>query len=351
MGRCIITRYKGAVVCGLWEDGRARTLDIFPEDVCRGSAAALGDVFIGRVTKILKGTDSCFVDVRPGTSCYLPLDRGTVLRADGSRTDKVREGDELIVQISREATGHKAPVLTCKLTFPGEPDPQAVFARTADSAATRTCYTRLYTAPSPLARAVTACCLEDPEMIRTDIPEVFSLLNAYFEHASEGSAGGAAAGLAEKVSLYTDDYPLALLYGVSKEMDRALGKRVYLKSGATLVIEHTEALWTVDVNSAKSVRSASDRRENILETNLEAARETASQMVLRNMSGIIVIDFVKMSDASDREAVIRCLKEECAKDPVYVDVAGLTALGLAELTRKRTRPPLYEQAAAFLNDD
>src|SRR5205085_12122225 len=135
---------------------------------------------------------------------------------------------------------------------------------------------------------------------------------------------------------YTGERPLFDLYGVEEEIQRALGRRVDLKSGGYLIIDQTEAMTNIDVNTGGFVggRTFDD---TIFKTNLEAAHAIARQLRMRNLGGIIVIDFIDMENADHRTAVLAELNKALEKDRTRLTVNGFTQLGLVEMTRKRTR--------------
>jgi ribonuclease G len=143
----------------------------------------------------------------------------------------------------------------------------------------------------------------------------------------------------EKIQHYTGERPIFDLYHVDEEIDRALGRRVDLKSGGYLVIDQTEAMTTVDVNTGAYV-GARNFDDTIFKTNLEAAQAIARQLRLRNLGGIVIVDFIDMSKDSHREAVLGEFRKQVAKDRVKTMVGGFSQLGLVEMTRKRTRESL-----------
>ncbi len=143
----------------------------------------------------------------------------------------------------------------------------------------------------------------------------------------------------EKIQHYTGERPIFDLYHVDEEIDRALGRRVDLKSGGYLVIDQTEAMTTVDVNTGGYV-GARNFDDTIFKTNLEAAQAIARQLRLRNLGGIVIVDFIDMSKDTHREAVLGEFRKQVAKDRVKTMVGGFSQLGLVEMTRKRTRESL-----------
>jgi len=146
-------------------------------------------------------------------------------------------------------------------------------------------------------------------------------------------------GAASRLEHYAGMRPLFDLYGVEDEIERALSRRVDLKSGGYLIIDQTEALTTVDVNTGGFV-GGRNFDDTIFKTNLEAAQVTARQLRLRNLGGIIICDFIDMDSAEHRNAVLEEFKKALAHDRTRITVNGFSALGLVEMTRKRTRESL-----------
>ena len=138
---------------------------------------------------------------------------------------------------------------------------------------------------------------------------------------------------------YTGERPLFDLYNVETEIEKALSRRVELKSGGTLVIDQTEAMTTIDVNTGGFVGSR-NFDDTVFKTNLEAAQAIARQLRLRNLGGIIIIDFIDMESDEHRNAVLDELRRALARDRTRITLNGFTALGLVEMTRKRTRESL-----------
>jgi ribonuclease G len=148
-----------------------------------------------------------------------------------------------------------------------------------------------------------------------------------------------APGLKYSVELYEGDDPIFDFHGIEMEISRALDKKIWLKSGGSIVIELTEALTAIDVNTGSYV-GARNLEETILKTNLEAVKEIAYQLRLRNLGGLIVIDFIDMDKKANRERVFTALKEALGKDKAKTHILKMSELGLIEMTRKRTRENL-----------
>ena len=239
------------------------------------------------------------------------------------------------------------------------------------AAASRTCYSVLYRPESFAVRAVRDLKISDGLEVVTDLPEVYKELQDALgitdSRAAENSGTAADSEAAESSSatadstavdsakmacpmaagmpslrLYTDDFPLTALYHLETILSQALSKTVWLKSGGNLVIEPTEALTVIDVNTAKSV-SKKTSEETYLKTNLEAAEEIAVQLRLRNLSGIMIVDFIDMKEEESRKTLLAALRRAVTADPVKTVLVDMTPLGLVELTRKKIRRPLHEQ--------
>lgn len=147
--------------------------------------------------------------------------------------------------------------------------------------------------------------------------------------------------IAERITVYTADRPLFDMHGVEEEIEKSLARRVDLKSGGYLIIDQTEALTTMDVNTGGFI-GIRNFEDTILKTNLEAAQVIARQLRLRNLGGIIICDFIDMDSEEHRNAVLTEFNRALSKDRVRINVSGFSALGLVEMTRKRTRESLAQ---------
>ena len=183
-------------------------------------------------------------------------------------------------------------------------------------------------------RAVRDLIRKDVEKVKVDSRETYERLQAFVAKYMPV--------LAERIELYTGERPIFDLYGVEDEIGRALDKQVPLKSGGYLVIDQTEAMTTVDVNTG-SFLGQRNLEETVYRTNLEAAQAVARQLRLRNLGGIIIIDFIDMDDPEHRRQVLRTLEKSLAKDHARTTVYEFSPLGLVEMTRKRTVESLARQ--------
>ena len=196
----------------------------------------------------------------------------------------------------------------------------------------RTCFSKIYSMKKNYLKYVHANNVEDLRII-TDLKDVYDQLihepNTYKKNVT--------------FELYTDmQYPLIKLKSLETQIERAVSKNVWLRSGASLVIEPTEALTSIDVNTSKTeIRKKNE--ETFLQINIEAAYEVCRQIRLRNLSGIIIIDFINMDDKKNEQKLMQELKKAAKEDPVQTNIIDMTSLGLVEVTRKRTYRPFFEQ--------
>ena len=351
-----------------------------------GSAGLQGNIYAGRVQNVLPGMNAAFVDIGMKKNGFLSAD---------DIDAELKPGETVVVQVDKEPGGDKGPRLTGRLSLPGrfsallpgiryagvskkitdEAERDRLFAianrlseahgagiivRTAgegaaeeeliadyerlladwrriDAEARHSASPRLIRSDGDLAlRAVRDMLNDGVERVRTDDEELYARLKAH--------AGALAPRLAERIELVKTEAPLFDLLRVDHQLDQALERRVNLKSGGNLVIDETEALTVIDVNTAKFTGKQS-LRETLLRLNCEAADEIARQLRLRDVGGIVIIDFIDMDSEDDREALIEHLREALKADPNRTNVLGVTALGLVEMTRKKERRPLHRQLA------
>jgi ribonuclease G len=206
-----------------------------------------------------------------------------------------------------------------------------VWKRIKDSAAKQAAKSLLHQDLSLMQRVLRDMVTENTQSIRIDSREQFALLQQFGQEFMPAAL--------PKLQLYKGERPIFDLYSVDEEIARALGRRVDLKSGGYLIVDQTEALTTVDVNTGGYV-GARNFDDTIFKTNLEAAHAIARQLRLRNLGGIIILDFIDMENTEHRNAVLSELKKALARDRTKVSVSGFSALGLVEMTRKRTRESL-----------
>lgn len=400
--RLIITNmtYRGSTrrMCILEED--RKIVEIRPESTENG--AAPGDVYVGQVENAPGNLDAVFVRISPDERCYLPIkdtQNAVYSSGTGNRT-KPKAGDELLVQVTRGKMKTKLAAVSAELSFPGrylvlstgreglmfskklsanekerlkgalekleiqakprtETDPgfgllvrteavqatkeellreyhslSELYVSVAINGSHRTLYSRLYRPDADYIGMLKDLKEETAEAILTDDREVM-------EHISTWCKTNAPS-LISKIKLYEDKLlPLPKLISLERTLDEALKKQVWLKCGGYLVIEPTEAFISIDVNTGKYV-SKKKPEEGFREVNLEAAEEIARQLRLRNLSGMILIDFINMQNPDHNEELLGILRKFTKKDPVQTEVIDMTKLHIVEATRNKVRPTLYE---------
>lgn len=384
--KIVITKYKDKNLMSVFAD------DKLSELFFDGEHSAVGNIYVGKVKNIVKNINAAFLELGEHTLAYFSMRDERPIFLNTKRNDKLVCGDELLVQIVKDGIKTKAPQVSSKLTFPGKYlvltleagnicistkikdekkrralrhlfsdklDPafgviirtnaqdaspvsieaelhmlQGQFKTIIENAAYRKPGQCLFHVPNGFLQQVNNFCNENLEQIITDQPAVYDQLLEYFELYDEAAK--------QKLTFYEDAVSLSTAYNIAGSVERALNKRVWLKSGAYLVIEQTEAMVVIDVNTGKAI-GKQNMEEHFFKINTEAARECAYQIRLRNLSGMILIDFINMDLAEHKEALIRVLKEELSKDSVKTNYIDTTGLGLVELTRKKVRKSLAEQ--------
>lgn len=199
----------------------------------------------------------------------------------------------------------------------------------------RTCYSKLYSGDAVYLTTIRDTLSVDLTDIVTDQPDLYDNIKDFLQRYQPEDVS--------KLSLYQDKLlPLIKLHRLETVLERALNKRVWLRSGGYLVIEPTEALTVIDVNTGK-YDGHKNMDETFFQTNREAAEEIAIQLRLRNLSGIILIDFIDMKEDEKKAKLLAELENHLKRDPVKTVLVDITKLGLVELTRKKVRRPLHEQ--------
>jgi len=387
----IITYIKeGVLADALCEDGHLMELSLISDK----NSSILGNIYVGKVKNIVKNIQAAFVEIADGMLCYLPLEdvRHPVYVKPKKQAGLV-EGDELLVQVSREAVKTKAPSVTTNLSLTGKylvmttgnqtigyssrlsqeekerlkllirdwelPDAGLIIRTNASRASAeelseefqkllakyrflteqavhRTVYSCVQKSRPAYLTSILGSRSDMLKEIVTDDKELYEQIRDFLQEEMPKDAG--------KLRLYEDRLlPLKALYRLEKGLADALSERVWLRSGAYLVIEPTEALTVIDVNSGKCT-AGKNKQETIKKINLEAAKEITRQLRLRNLSGIIVVDFVDMEEKEDSETLLEMMREQLKADPQKAAAVDMTKLGLMELTRKKQKKTLLEQA-------
>jgi ribonuclease E len=359
-----------------------------------GSVA--GNIYLAKVRNVLPGMEAAFLDFGAAKNGVLyASDVSSDSKSNGRQAKRIenvlKEGDEVLVQVTKDAMGAKGARLTGLPSLPGRylvlvpdsdsvgisrrlpdddrtrlrevinkvrPDGYGVIVRTAalhasaeELAADISRLRKVWDQISEQSKQGGAPRLvhEEPELLIKVIREHFTadfrkllIDNARAYETVIGYLQGTAPDLVSKVQHYTDSVPLFERYHVDDQIKKALDRKVYLPSGGHLVIDRTEALTVIDVNTGKFVGS-SNLEETVLQNNLEAAEEIGRQLRLRDIGGIIVIDFIDMETTENQKAVLRRLKEALAKDKTRTQVFEVSHLGLVEMTRKNVSAGLLEQ--------
>jgi ribonuclease E len=361
------------------------------------SNSVAGNIYLAVARNVLPGMEAAFLDFGASKNGVLyASDVASGTRRNGGRNGKriedvLKEGDKVLVQVTKDAMGAKGARLTGMPSLPGRylvlvpdsdsigisrrlPDtdrnrlrdvinqvrPQGfgVIVRTAalhasaeELAADISRLTKQWSAIQEQASAGNAPSLihREPELLIKVIREHFTadfrklLIDDAKSHETVISyLQSTAPDLVSKVQLYEDTIPLFDRYHVDDQLKKALDRKVFLPSGGHLVIDRTEALTVIDVNTGKFVGS-STLEDTVLQNNLEAAEEIGRQLRLRDIGGIIVIDFIDMESAENQQRVLRRLKETLAKDKTRTQVFDVSHLGLVEMTRKNVSAGLLEQ--------
>ena len=394
--KLIIVRYQGRILTALMENGRAAELHCDEEQ--RNSL--LGNIYIGKVKNIVKNIRAAFIEIENGIQCYYSLsdNKDPIYIKKGSSKD-MQAGDELLVQVCRENLKSKPPAVSSNLNFTGnylvlttgnkstgmsskltqeekkrlkeylapyldsrfgfivrtnarEVD-QGTFVAEArllkelyetvmQKARFRTCFSILHrNNPTTWLSTLRDIYKENLSQIITDDEALYGKIKEYLHQYQREDE--------EKLTFYQDDLlPLMKLYSLESAVENALKERVWMKSGAYLVIQPTEALTVIDVNTGK-YDGHKKQQDTFLKINLEAAREIAVQIRLRNLSGIIVIDFINMESGEYRRQLMEEFDRILKKDPVKTTLVDMTALSLVEVTRKKVRRPFWEQIRSLKN--
>jgi ribonuclease E len=355
-----------------------------------------GNIYLGKVQNVLPGMEAAFVDI--GTPKNGVLYRDDVVfdesEIEGKRPKierMLRNGQSVVVQVTKNPIGTKGARLTQEVSLAGRfvvmipnqpgtygiskrlsdderkrlrkildeirPAENGLIVRTAADGASADELARdlrrlshqwdeiskkaaknrpallLHQEPDLAIRVIREEFNKEYRGVVIDDPALYEEIRRYVEAITPE--------LADRVELYTDPLPIFERYHVHEQLHKALERKVWLPSGGSIIIERTEALTVIDVNTAKNV-GRSNLEETVFANNLEAAEEVARQLRLRDIGGIIVIDFIDMEIRKNREEVLRKFKEALARDKTRTQVFDISELGLVEMTRKRISEGLVE---------
>ena len=388
--KLVITKIDNKIVSALYENGEPAELHCTKKQ--EASVAELGNIYVGKVKNIVGNISAAFVEIGNGIECYYSIPENPTpifTRKVGKKS--INAGDELLVQVSKEAVKTKVPTVTSKLSFSGKycvlttgdtrmgaslklekeekerltqiakeymSENYGLIMRTNAkgisedvlkneiekliqeyekivlSAQTRVCFSCLKKAPEAYLTELKNVQQEGLEEIVVEDYEIYEETKNYLESYQPEDLN--------KLRLYEDKLlPLHKLYNLEKQIEKALKEKVWMKSGAYLVIEPTEALTVIDVNTGKCIDKKKDDKA-YLKINKEAAKEVAKQIRLRNLTGIILIDFINLSSKELTDELLDFFERELKKDPIATTLVDITKLQLVEVTRKKIRKPFHE---------
>jgi ribonuclease E len=355
-----------------------------PED---GATSIDGNIYLGKVQNVLPGMEAAFIDIGTPKNGVIyqrdvQFDAGE-LEEDGGGAPKIekvlKNGQSILVQVTKNPIGAKGARLTQDVSLagrfvvmvPNQPKTYGISKRLPDDerkrlrkgprggppataeeltrdlarlrdqwrqiselAARSKPGTLLYREPPLAVRVIREEFTKEYRAIVIDDRAMFDEVKAYVD--------AIAPELSERVEFYDEPVlPIFERFHVHEQLHKALDRKVWLPSGGSLIIERTEALTVVDVNTGKNV-GKSNLEETVFQNNLEAADEVARQLRLRDIGGIIVIDFIDMEIRKNRDAVVKALREALARDKTRTQVFEISELGLVEMTRKRISEGLVE---------
>ncbi len=361
----------------------------------------VGNIFKGRVENVLPGMQAAFVNIGLEKNAFLYVEDAlpsnspegsgqTGYTLGANICDILRQGQEIMVQIVKEPIGTKGPRVTTHITLPGRflvlmPTVDYIgISRRIESERERERLKDLANRVKPEGMgAIVRTVAEgiEEEELRQDISLLTKLWRKILSRSAHGTVPNVVHRDLELVQrilrdVFTEDVDRLILdsryeyekvlefidisdprlklkvflderenifteYGIEQEIEKALKQKVWLKCGGYLIIDQCEALTVIDVNTGKYV-GTTNLEDTVLKTNLEAASEIARQLRLRKIGGIVIVDFIDMSEEAHRNEVLQALEEEIKKDKTKTNILGITQLGLVEMTRKKVRPSLSE---------
>ncbi|WP_169582408.1 MULTISPECIES: Rne/Rng family ribonuclease [Microbacterium] len=359
-------------------------------------ASLIGNVYLGRVQNVLPSMEAAFVDIGRGRNAVLysgEVDWDAVETGNQPRRIELalKSGDKVLVQVTKDPVGHKGARLTSQISLPGRylvyvpggamngisrklpdterarlkkilkevlPESSGVIVRTAAEGATEEQLTRdvqrLTTQWEHISKQIQtiqapALLHSEPDLLVKIVRDVFNedfskmlIQGEDAHHTITKYVESVAPDLLERVEAYEGDRDPFDEFRVTEQIEKALDRKVWLPSGGSLVIDRTEAMTVVDVNTGKFVGSGGNLEETVTKNNLEAAEEIVRQLRLRDIGGIIVVDFIDMVLESNRDLVLRRLVECLSRDRTKHQVAEVTSLGLVQMTRKKLGLGLLE---------
>ncbi|MFT4229575.1 MAG: Rne/Rng family ribonuclease [Microbacterium sp.] len=391
--RVMVVRSKnGRIQIAVLED------DVLVEHyVARSQDSSLiGNVYLGRVQNVLPSMEAAFVDIGRGRNAVLysgEVDWDAVETGNQPRRIELalKSGDRVLVQVTKDPVGHKGARLTSQISLPGRylvyvpagamngisrklpdterarlkrilkevlPESSGVIVRTAAEGATEDQLTRdvsrltaqwEYIARQLETQQAPALLHSEPDLLVKIVRDVFNedfskmlIQGEEAHHTITKYLESVAPDLLDRIQRHEGDTDPFDEFRITEQIEKALDRKVWLPSGGSLVIDRTEAMTVVDVNTGKFVGSGGNLEETVTKNNLEAAEEIVRQLRLRDIGGIIVVDFIDMVLESNRDLVLRRLIECLSRDRTKHQVAEVTSLGLVQMTRKKLGLGLLE---------
>lgn len=379
MNEAVITKLNNLSYLLIYEDNELVECHPLQEN----QSLQIGNIYIGRVEKVVKNIQSAFIRLDTEHVGYLPLNDKPALvlnRTLPKGLPSIAENDLVLVQVEQEPQKMKQARVTGNINISGkyvaldlQKGTIGVSKKIKNMERVKALKKLLVSTYGCVFR--TACEHMDDQIIISEYELLAKEMDKLIHKASyEKRIGCIKEGCTEYVAileeygtdrldkvktdlpeveerlkdsvssvvLYEDnDYPLYKLLNLETETNRLLSPKVWLKSGGFLVIEPTEAMVVIDVNSGKSI-GKKNKEAHILKLNLEAAQEITRQLRLRNLSGIIMVDFINMQKEEDRQQVVKCLEQGLKRDKIPGYFVEITKLGVFELTRKKVRRPFHE---------
>ena len=332
------------------DDSLVEYIPVTPDEAC-------GDILLGRVERMMPGMNSAFIGIGRKRSGYMPLKESS----DSFTGSSVQSGKNVIVQIRKEEFGNKGAYLTRDVTFPGKyvllmPLNRhiGISSKITDADTKK----RLYETGRVLSRNQFGLILRaaaadaDPASVREETEELLSQWKRILHEANSANppyllwkqhspAEQIKNDYTARGGIYSITEIQELTEDLARQLRNAGCRQLKLRPGGNIVIDRCEAMTVIDVNSAGDT-AGSDEQQIFLETNLEACEEILRQVRLRNLSGIIMIDFINLKNETERNLVLEKLREGFGHDRIKTVVHGVTSLGLVEITRKRSRADWYE---------
>jgi len=340
----------GPGFCAVTEDGvLVEYIQDDPSDQC-------GDILLGETDRLMPGMNCAFVDIGRKKNGFLPMDENSNSFTEG----KIRSGESIVVQIKKEETGTKGAFLTRDITFPGAMVilmPMNRYIGVSSRITDESVRERLKKAGREIAADRFGLVMRkaaedaDEDTIRLETESLYETWLMTAEKASQGGKPGTILFSGRIADRLQEDYARdgtdtiqekkEADTDIIRQLRQAKERTVRLPGGGNIVLDRCEAMTVIDINTA-SAAGAGSKERTILETNLEACSIIAQQVRLRNLSGIILIDFIDMDNETDRSMVLSRLEECFSRDRVKTVIHGWTSLGLIEMTRKRTRAEIYD---------